>query len=364
MNIVAAHGGSYPRIGDLREQQRLRQALEAVQRGDISEKDLDRAQQDATREAIGEQVKAGLDVVSDGRIRWYDAVSHPYAKLKGVSITGLLRFYDTNTYFRQPHVTSAISLKSPLIADEVKWAVAVSPKPVLAGLLGPLTLSRLALLKDGYKSPDALMDALTPIIADEVERLVKAGADAIVIEEPHLLREPKALPRLADALEVIAARKGAKRLWLFPSFGDAGALYEKLQGLAVDGLTLDFTYGKAAFDAVASSGSRLGLGLGLVDARNTRLESPAKVASQAEVLLRKVAGPVAGLCATNGLEFLPRTRAYEKLVVLAKARDLLVGKSGRSGKAARPAAKKAAAKRPAARKAARPAARRGKKKGR
>ncbi len=330
MTIVAAHGGSYPRIGDRRDQQKLRQSLESFSRGDIKAKELDRIQQDVIREAIAEQVKAGLDVVSDGHIRRYDQVSHLMGKLKGVTPSGLLRFYDTNTYFRQPHVTSAVESKGALIADEIRWAVAVSPRPVLASLLGPLTLSRLSLVKSGYTSADALMDALVPIMADEVERLVQAGADAIVIEEPHLLREPKALPRLADALEVLAARKGNLRLWLFPTFGDAGGIYEKLQGLAVDGLILDFTYAKSAADAVATAGSRLALGLGLVDARNTRLESPAKVAAQAELLLRKAKGTVAGLCVTNGLEYLPRPRAFEKLVVVAKARDLLNGKPAKS----------------------------------
>src|SRR5690348_8242304 len=148
MNIVAAHGGSYPRIGDKLEQQKLRQSLEAFQRGDITGAALDRIQQDTIRAAITEQVKAGLDVVSDGQVRRYDQVSHVMGKLKGVSVAGLLRYYDTNTYFRQPHVTSEVSAKGGLIADETKWAVATSSRPVLATLPGPLTLSRLSLRKN------------------------------------------------------------------------------------------------------------------------------------------------------------------------------------------------------------------------
>jgi len=348
MNIVAANGGSYPRIGDSREQQKLRNAYEASQRGEITGKDLTRIQQTVIRDVLAEQAKAGLDVVSDGQITWYDSVSHVMGKLKGVSINGLLRYYDTNTYFRQPQVTGRIEDKGALLADELKWARAVSARPVLTTLPGPLTLSRLSIIKGGpYTNPDKLMDALVPVLADEVERLARAGADAIVIEESFLLREPKALPRLADALEVLAARKGSLRIWLAVTFGDAAGIYEKLQKLPVDGLAIDFTYSRAIADVVTSSGSRLALGLGLVDARNTKLESPSKVAAQAALLLKKAKGAVAGLIPSNGLEYLPRTRAFEKLVVLAKARDLLLGKKGGVTKrraaatVARPRAKKA-----------------------
>jgi 5-methyltetrahydropteroyltriglutamate--homocysteine methyltransferase len=347
MNIVAANGGSYPRIGDSREQQKLRNAYEASQRGDITGKDLTRIQQSVIREVLAEQAKAGLDVVSDGQITWYDSVSHVMGKLKGVSINGLLRYYDTNTYFRQPQVTGRIEDRGALLADDLKWARAVSARPVLTTLPGPLTLSRLSIIKGGpYANPDKLMDALVPVLADEVERLARAGADAIVIEESYLLREPKALPRLADALEVLAARKGSLRIWLAVTFGDAAGIYDKLQRLPVDGLSLDFTYSRAIADAVTSSGSRLALGLGLVDARNTKLESPSKVAAQAALLLKKAKGAVAGLVPSNGLEYLPRGRAFEKLVVLAKARDLLMGKKGgsttrRATAKAKPRAKKA-----------------------
>ncbi|MEK7767046.1 MAG: hypothetical protein AAB368_12490, partial [bacterium] len=294
-----------------------------------------------------------------GMIRWYDTVSHIMGQLKGVSINGLLRYFDTNTYFRQPHVTGALAAKGPLLAEDLKWARAVSSKPVIAYLPGPLTLANLSLIKGAsYADTGQLMNALVPILADEVERLAQAGADAIVVDEPYLLRKPAGFSELADALEVLAARKGAIRMWLFPSCGNAAPLYDKLQRLTVDGLILDFTYGKELGDVVASAGSQLLLGLGLVDARNTKLESPARVAKEAARLLKKARGGLAGLVPSNGLEYLPRTRAAEKLAVLAKARDLLNGTS-RSGR--RPVkAKRAAPKRRAAKAGRKPARGRGK----
>jgi len=153
------------------------------------------------------------------------------------------------------------------------------------------------------------------------------------------------MAQLSDALEVLAAKRGGKRLWLSPSFGEAAKLYDKLQRLPVDGLKLDLTYGRATADAIESSGSRLAIALGIVDARNTRLESPAQVARQAERLFKKVRGPVLALSASNGLEYLPRTRAAEKCAVLARARDLINGTGKRKAKASgKKAAKRIVAK--------------------
>jgi len=335
LNIIAANPGSYPRIGDKPGQQRLRRALPA---------ELDLVRQEVVREVMAEQAKAGLDVISDGQVRWADPVSHPMGKFAGVSLGGLLRYQDTNTYFRQPVVAGALAAAAPILADEVRWSVAVSPRPVAVTLLGPLTLSRLSLIRGGtYATPDALMDALVPVLADEVERLAAAGVHAIVIEEPRMCLEPEAFPRLADAFEVIAARRGSARLWVFPSFGDAGALWDKLQSMPVDGLVLDLTRGGAAADALAAAGSRLAIMLGLVDARSLKLETAGRLAKAAAALLKKVRAPVAGLVPSAGLEYLPRGRAYEKCVVLAKARDLLTGRTAggkkRSGGKKRPKGK-------------------------
>jgi len=81
-------------------------------------------------------------------------------------------------------------------------------------------------------------------------------------------------------------------------------------------LSLDFTYNPEFADYVAATGSEKALGLGLVDARNTRLEVAAGVARQAERILAKVKGEACYLTTSCGLEFLPRDRARAKLGLL------------------------------------------------
>jgi 5-methyltetrahydropteroyltriglutamate--homocysteine methyltransferase len=264
-------------------------------------------------------------MVSDGQVRWPDAVSHMMGKLAGVKAGGLSRWFDTNTYFRRPVAAGTISAGGLLLVGEFRFARAIAPRPVTVTMTGPFTLSRLTLPGGPYADADGIMDALVPVLAEETGRLADAGATDIVVEEHYLMREPAGLARLQDALEVMAARRGPARLWLRLSFGDSAALYPALQKLPVDGLVLDFTCGPALAEAVARSGSDLPLGLGLVDARNIRQENPGELARLAGKLLKRIPG-TAWLTASNGVEYLPRNQARQKMAILARVRDLLNGK--------------------------------------
>ena len=148
MNLLTSNHGSYPRIGDSPEQQILRRAIFECDRGGKSEMDVRAAEDHMTELALREQVEAGLDVVTDGLIRWNDPISHLAGKLSGVRMDGLLRFFDTNFYFRQPVVTSSLSCSQPLIVDEFKFASSKSSRPVKAVLTGPYTLARHSLIEN------------------------------------------------------------------------------------------------------------------------------------------------------------------------------------------------------------------------
>ena len=126
MELIASSAGSYPRIGDGVEQQRHRQAYGQLERGDITGEEFERVQDDVTKEAIEEQVRAGLDLVTDGQIRWYDPISHLARALDGCKIDGLLRFFDTNFYFRQPVIEGKLVRRAPILKQEFTFAKKLS----------------------------------------------------------------------------------------------------------------------------------------------------------------------------------------------------------------------------------------------
>lgn len=324
MKIVLAHVGSYPRIGEGPGQQRLRQATDRWEKGEIGPRELKAVQDDVTREVLEEQAKAGLDLATDGQVRWYDPVSHLLRATQGVEIGGLLRFFDTNNYFRHPVITGRIRSDGPVLASEHRYAKKVSPIRVKPVLTGPYTLSALSLWKGSpYKNFTEVVRALTKVVAGEVEALSKAGAPVIQVDEPSILKAPGHITILREALTLIAKKKGRALLCLQTYFADASPLYEKLQELPVDMLGLDLMYGPSLLDRIRTEGSHKILCLGLVDGRNTRLESPDEIAGTVEGLIPRLVAPEVHLSPSCGLEYLPRNRAFEKLKILKAVKERL-----------------------------------------
>ncbi|HEY6050711.1 MAG TPA: hypothetical protein VIZ58_05630, partial [Thermoanaerobaculia bacterium] len=235
-------------------------------------------------------------------------------------INGLVRYFDTNTYYRQPVVRGAVAWKEPLLLDDWKFAQSISKAPVKAVLTGPVTLASLALDKH-YPSKKALALDLATAIGEEVRVLAKGGATQIQIDEPILTGHPEDLPLVIETMERIRSQKGAAALTLFTYFGDVTTIYEDLLDAPTDLLGLDLVQGAATWPAVLKHGSSKPLVLGLIDARNTKEEDPSAVAKKVLALRGSVDLKSSYLSPSNGLEFLPRDRARRKLRILRAAAD-------------------------------------------
>lgn len=322
MKLILTSAGSYPRIGETHELQLLRRTQAALDRQEATPEALHAAEGALVKAALKEQEEAGLDLITDGQVRWSDPISHLAGKLAGIEINGLLRYFDTNFYFRQPVAKGEIKpANGRALLSEYEFAKANSPKPVKPVLTGPYTLARHTIAEHApYQQVEPLTRAYAQVLGLEIEALAKAGAEVIQIDEPSILKHPADLPILQRALLVLNKHKGRAKLCLTVYFGDPQPLYDRLQQLPVDSLGLDFTYNPKFAERVVALGSQKPLGLGLVDGRNTRLEDPAAVAHQVDRILLRVKGEFCYLNPSCGLEYLPRDRAQAKLKLLAEIR--------------------------------------------
>jgi 5-methyltetrahydropteroyltriglutamate--homocysteine methyltransferase len=326
MELILAHHSSYPRIGDSGNHQLLRRTIAQWEKDEKTDADLRAAEDRMTELALGEQIDAGLEIVTDGQIRWYDAISHLAGKLQGIRITGLLRFFDTNTYFRQPVVHGEIERTKPLVVGDFQFAKTKSARPVKPVLTGPVTLARHSVEGNGRAGGfERLVESYTAALTSEVSDLAAAGASLIQIDEPSLLKHPEDLPRAERSLKALSAAKGSSQLMLAAYFGDPATIYDQLQALPVDALCLDFTYSPGLVEVVSAQGSAKPLALGLVDGRNTRLENPQTVAGQLEKIGRRLGSARAWLSPSCGFEYLPRDRAQLKLKHLRTIRQEFLG---------------------------------------
>ena len=315
--IYSKNTGSYPRVGEGDKKLRLRRAFAQLEKGTITAGEFAAVQDDYTREVIREQIDAGLDVVTDGQLRWYDCVSHFAGLLDGVSVDGLVRFFDTNYLVRQLVVDGPIGTRAPLVAREYAFAARNSAKPVIPVVTGPFTLAKHTIAGKRSDSFDRVFEEIAAAIGREVAAIRDAGAERVQVDEPSILLHAEEFDLFADGIKTIARAAPGVAIELYTYFGDAAPLYGKLQTLPVDVLGLDFTYGPTLAETIAAAGSDKGIGFGLIDGRNTKLDDEREVLGTLERLLPGVKGSRVYLNPSCGLEYLPRDRALRKLKHLA-----------------------------------------------
>ena len=303
--------GFYPKIPNRPRPARLRQAIARRDRGEISAEELARIEDEVTGQVIAEQVEAGLDLVTDGQVRWDDDQTYIAQRLQGFEITGLIRYFDTNTYYRQPNVTGPIRWTKPILVRDYEFALAHSTKPVKALITGPYTLAARS-TDSHYNDRRRLVLELAQALHQEAQALAAAGAPVIQVNEPAILRHKEDAPLLQEAITRMLDGIGAETA-LYTWFGDADGILPQLLELPVDVIGLDFVWGPANWEALRATPFTKRLGFGIVDARNTKMESEEEIAQRIKEVSELVPPDRLDVNPSCGLEYLPREVAFEKL---------------------------------------------------
>ena len=309
--------GNYPKVPSLGGGPNLRTAINRFDEERISREALTQVVEQATADAISEQVQAGIDLVTDGHLRWDDEITYFTRSLTGVTLNGLLRYFDSNTYFRQPIVEGAVAWKEPVSVADYQYAVTMSAKPVKAVLPGPFQLAYHCQDKH-YNDVAKLAHAAAEALNAEARALQAAGASFIQFNDPVLLKHKDQFPLYRELSQKLTAGVTAKTA-LYTYFGDIDGLYPQLFDLPFQVFGLDFVAGDANFNVLKSFPSDRELGFGVVDARNTKMESIEDIVKQLDAIVKVIPLERIYLNPTCGLEFLPRSNAYEKLARISAA---------------------------------------------
>lgn len=308
--------GNYPKIGSRTKTPNLRTAIANHDDGKLSADELHQIEDQVTIEVLQEQAETGVDLLTDGQIRWDDPFTYVARSLGGFEIDGLTRYFDTNTYFRQPVVVGKIHWEQPVTVRDFQFAVANSPRPVKAVLPGPYTLARLS-KGESLKPLENLVVEAAEALNHEAQALERAGASIIQFDEPAILKYPQDFPLFRQSIARLTQGLRAK-LALYVYFKDLGGLYPEFLKLPFHVFGLDFVMGKANFTIVRSFPSDKELGFGIVDARNTRKETEQELIEALRNIARLVPADRLVVSPNCGLEFLPRQSAYDKLVGMVK----------------------------------------------
>ena len=317
--------GNYPKIGPGTRAPSLRAAISRRQAGRIIQQELHQVEANVTKEVLEDQARAGVDIVTDGQIRWYDPQTFFASRIEGFDINGLIRYFDTNTYYRQPVAQQRLKWKGPMSVADYQFAAANSEKPVKAVVIGPYTLAKLSRWPCYSQVRDVVLD-LADIMNREARALAEAGAPLVQFDEPAILRSKDDFPLFKEAMSCLVDGVTVKTA-LYAYFGDISGIASEFLALPFDVIGLDFVMGAANLDLLNGFPDDKELGLGVIDARNTKLESVDEIVAQ----ITRVGGSVSPdriqVSPSCGLEFLPRANAYDKLVRMvegvAKAREVL-----------------------------------------
>jgi len=303
--------GNYPKIPNRPRPARLRQAINRRDRGEITNEELARVADEVTVEVMQEQIEAGLDIVTDGQVRWDDDQTYVMRNLANVEIGALQRYLDTNTYYRQAEINGAVSWREPILVRDYLFAVENSTKPVKAIITGPYTLAALSLDKH-YGNREKLAMALAEELRNEVDALAQAGATMIQVNDPVIVFNKDDIDLFCRALTHMLNGVQAETA-VYTWFGSADGILPALLDLPVDTIGLDFVSGRDNWEALKSVRFDKKLGAGIVDGRNTRIESLEQIEESIRRLSESVPPDRIYVNPSCGLEYLPRETAFEKL---------------------------------------------------
>jgi 5-methyltetrahydropteroyltriglutamate--homocysteine methyltransferase len=304
--------GSYPKPPDEGEPFVLRKTLHSLDRGEATREDVKKAVETLTAQIISEQEAAGIDIVTDGHAGWPDLL-RPFAETwAGFEVGGLLRWFDNNTYYRRPVCTGPVECSGPVTIEAFRYASSVASHPVKAVLPGPVTFARLS-VDEHYRDHEKFVMAVASVLATEAFELAAAGARHIQIDEPALLQAPDDLALARRALGPVVADAEPAEVTLATYFGDAETLGPEIFDLPGDVVGLDLVAGPRNLDLIKQAPHGARIQAGIIDARNTKLESVDELLALIDSIESAVDDTDLRLSPSAGLEFLPREKARAKL---------------------------------------------------
>lgn len=278
----------------------------------------------AAREEAGHvaaQQAAGLDLLAPALVRWEDLLRPLTRDGSGVTAGQLFRYFETNTFYRQPLVTGAFAPADPAAAFD-GFAIPKGAGWVLT-LPSPWDLA----CRAKYERPGATTRQLALEAGAALRPLVAAafrqGARLVRFHDPSIAYR-RAARRDVDAFAdgLAAAAKGHEAdCTLHLTNGDPFEVPDALLANPLGGLSIEDP-GRAPPNGLRLP-SRCKLSLALVRGEDSIVEEPGTLAERAQQLAGALGLEPWGL--TNGwdLDHVPHAIALRKVAALGQARLLL-----------------------------------------
>ncbi|MQA83816.1 MAG: 5-methyltetrahydropteroyltriglutamate--homocysteine methyltransferase [Streptosporangiales bacterium] len=323
--------GSYPQPNWLVDREmlggRLPPRVRATEIWRVDGRFLAEAQDDATRLAILDQERAGVDVITDGEMR-RESYSNRFATaLGGMDIenpgTALDRTGHPNPV---PRVAGPIRRTRPVEVEDLLFLRRNTDRKVKITLPGPFTMAQQA-QNDFYPDGRSLALDLAAAVNEEINDLFAAGADIVQIDEPYLQARAEAAREYAVEVINRAVEGVPGPVALHTCFGYAAIVHNRpagysflaeLNDCAVDTLSIEAAQPKLDLSILEQVPDK-GVILGVLDLSDPTVESPEDIADRIREALRYVPPERLQVAPDCGMKYLPRDLAFDKLRAMVEA---------------------------------------------
>ncbi len=323
--LVTTVVGSYPQPEWLIDRERLGDRLpprvRARELWRVPEPFLEQAQDDATRLAVLDMERAGVDVITDGEMR-RESYSNRFATaLAGVDLdepgVALDRTGHENPV---PRVVAPISRERPVEVRDVEFLRSLTDRRIKITVPGPFTMTQQA-QNDHYEDERSLALAYADAVNEELRDLKAAGADVVQIDEPYLQARPEAARAYAvEAIDRALDGIGGETV-LHTCFGYAHIVKEKsggypflreLNDCGATHISLEAAQPGLDLDVLRELPDKT-IVLGVLDLGSSEVETPELTAERIGRALAVLPPERLVVAPDCGMKYLPRERAFEKL---------------------------------------------------
>lgn len=322
MQVRAGLTGPFPRP------EALVSATRDLDRGRTSPEAVEELYRTTEEKVLSLERELGFETWTAGFLRWPD-LFRPFAETwEGVAVGPLTRWFETNTFFRQPILLAPPGRTERALAQRIPPPLRRDPGSARLLFPGPYTFAGVSENRSG-DTDEAIIHRVGRILAEEVRELRGAGFASFLFSEPLLVVRPPEGPRaeavLAGYRAIEAALGGGTSIvWTYGA--DATTAFPLLDRLPVSVVGVDLA--DTDVERLPEGPQRSGLGLGVIDSRTTLEEDPREVARVVRSAYERRRPPSVSLGPGGPLDLLPWDPATRKLAVLPAAAKAL-GDGGR-----------------------------------
>jgi 5-methyltetrahydropteroyltriglutamate--homocysteine methyltransferase len=328
--LVTTVVGSYPQPDWLIDRERLGDRLpprvRARELWRVPEPFLEAAQDDATRLAVQDMERAGVDVITDGEMR-RESYSNRFATaLDGVDLdepgVALDRTGHENPV---PRVVGPIRRREPVEVGDVQFLRSITDRRIKITIPGPFTMTHQA-QDDHYGDERSLALAYADAVNAELRDLKAAGADVVQIDEPYLQARPE--PAREYAVEAVdRALDGIEGdTVLHTCFGYAHIVHDRPSGYpflrelnecAASHLSLEAAQPDLDPEVLHELPDKV-IVLGVLDLGSAEAETPELVAGRIRRALDVLPPERLVVAPDCGMKYLSRELAFRKLEAMVE----------------------------------------------